>query len=179
MILPIYIYNHPVLRQPTIEVSKNDFMFNDLKLLVRDMYETMHNADGSGLAAPQIGSNGRILVIETEITDGVVFKGTFINPQILTSGGELFSFTEGCLSLPGIQAQVVRPGIILLHWFDEDWKEHKETFSGLPGRILQHEIDHLDGKLFIDHLEVEDKLKLSIALSKIEQKEIEYKYATI
>jgi peptide deformylase len=175
MILPIYTYNHLILRTPTINVSADN---PHIKSLIIDMYETLRNANGVGLAAPQVGSNIRLMIVEFEIFEGASFKGTFINPKILDKFGPIYEMNESCLSLPGIGAKIERHGSILLEYYDENWKKHNEFFHEIQSRILQHEIDHLEGKLYIDRINVEDKLKLAISLSKIDQGEFTCGYKT-
>ncbi len=154
MNLPIYLYGHPVLRKISAEVKAG---YPDLKKLVADMYETMYTSEGVGLAAPQIGRNDRIVVIDADPV-GESFpecagrKLTLINPVIEIIGDETESRMEGCLSLPGLSEKVKRVEHIRLSWVDEDFNPHQEEISGFLARIVQHECDHLEGKLYVDHI---------------------------
>lgn len=154
MTLPIYLLGQPVLRKQCEDITPE---YPDLKKLIADMYETMYNSDGVGLAAPQIGRAERIVVIDAApvgdaFPECVDRKLTLINPQITILDGEPISRNEGCLSLPGIAEEVKRVEHILLKWVDEDFNEHQEEISGFLARIVQHECDHLEGKVFTDHL---------------------------
>lgn len=154
MILPIYLYGQPVLR----EVAKDiDPSYPGLKELVADMYETMDHADGVGLAAPQIGLPIRVVVIDLDVLSDSMpeykdFRRTYINAHIIETGEEMVSMEEGCLSLPGIHENVKRPTRIHVRYMDEDFNEHDEWVEGYLARVMQHEFDHLEGKMFIDHL---------------------------
>ena len=155
MILPIYIYGHPVLRKETQDI---DASYPNLKELVDNMYETMYNADGVGLAAPQVGLVDRIFVIDLspladeESPQYEGLKKTFINARIINRSGDVSSIEEGCLSIPGINESVPRPDTIEVEYLDENLEPHTETFSGFTARVIQHEYDHIDGILFIDHI---------------------------
>lgn len=154
MKLPIYLYGHPVLRNQSEDITPD---YPDLKKLLDDMYATMYASEGVGLAAPQIGRNDRIVVIDASPIaetypecDGK--KMTLINPKIEILDGEKITRGEGCLSLPGISENVTRVEHIRLKWVDENFTPHEEEISGFLARIVQHECDHLDGKLYIDHI---------------------------
>lgn len=154
MKLPIYLYGHPVLRKECEEVEEN---YPGLKELIADMYETMAAAEGVGLAAPQIGRNIRLVVIDADVLgdDFPECEGrrlTLINPEIEILDGDKVSRNEGCLSVPGLSESVSRVEHIRLNWLDEDFTEHEEEMSGYLSRIVQHELDHLDGQLYIDHI---------------------------
>ena len=160
MILPIIAYGDPVLRQRAKDIEPGSV---DVKALSETMYETMYAASGVGLAAPQIGQSIRMFVVdgeplnedepEEDIDPGLIgFKKVFINPEIIEEAGDDWGFEEGCLSIPGIRGEVVRPEIIVIRYFDTDWVEHEEEYEGMAARIIQHEYDHLDGKLFTDYL---------------------------
>lgn len=177
MILPIYTYGELILQKAALDVKKEDD--KDLQELISYMYKTMYNANGSGLAAPQVGHPVNLIVIDAEIQDGVIFKGVFINSKILSYSGGTYTMSEGCLSLPGISAPVHRPGTIEIEYYDEKWKHHKNTFDGLPARILQHEYDHVIGKLFIDRLDILTKEKILLDLVNIKQKKIKTTYPIV
>jgi len=160
MILPIIAYGDPVLRKRAKEIEPGSI---DVKKLSEDMFETMYSASGIGLAAPQIGQSIRMFVVdgeplnedepEEDIDKSLVgFKKVFINPEIIEEAGDDWGFEEGCLSIPGIRGEVFRPEIVVIHYFDTDWNEHEEEYDGMAARIIQHEYDHLDGKLFTDYL---------------------------
>ena len=154
MILPIYVYGQPVLRKVAEDITPD---YPNLKELIANMFETMVHADGVGLAAPQIGLPIRVVTITLDplSEDSPEFKGfnkAYINPHILEIGGEEVSMEEGCLSLPGIHETVKRGNKIRVKYMDEDFVEHEEEVEGYLARVMQHEFDHLDGKMFIDHL---------------------------
>lgn len=152
MIYPIVAYGDPVLKKQAEEIGKGSL---DVKKLVEDMYETMYNANGVGLAAPQIGMSIRMFVVDAAPMDEENlkdFKKVFINPVIVEESEEEWGYEEGCLSIPGIRSEVFRPEKIKLNYFDENWKEHTEDFDGLAARVIQHEYDHIEGVLFVDHL---------------------------
>lgn len=154
MKLPIVAYGDPILRKKAEDIQKDEL---DLKKLVDDMFETMYGAHGVGLAGPQVGVSKRIFVIdaspfdedEPELAD---FKKAFINPQILEETGEEWPFNEGCLSIPDVREDVYRPENVRIKYFDENWTAHEETYKGLAARVIQHEYDHIEGRLFTDKL---------------------------
>jgi len=170
MILPVTVYGDPLLRKISKPIERND---DRLPELIANMYETMYHADGVGLAAPQVGFSLRIFIVdatpaanekEPELAD---FKKVFINPEILSTSGTPWSFEEGCLSLPNIHEDVVRDETVVIRYFDENWNEKTETYHGYPARIILHEYDHLQGKLFIDLLSPLRKRLLKSRLSDI------------
>ncbi|MDR1120154.1 MAG: peptide deformylase [Dysgonamonadaceae bacterium] len=154
MILPIYVYGHPLLRKIAQDITPD---YPDLKGLVANMFETMHNADGVGLAAPQIGLDIRVLVIDlTSYADTdhsfKDFKKTMINARILEADGEEKASDEGCLSIPGINESVYRKNHVKIKYVDVDFVEYEEDYYGHLARVIQHEYDHLEGKMFVDYL---------------------------
>lgn len=155
MILPIYTYGMSVLRKEAEDIDEN---YPDLKQLIADMYETMYHSDGVGLAAPQIGKSIRVVVITLDVLkdDYPEYEGfnrAYINPHILEyDETEIKSMEEGCLSLPGIHESVRRPTRIKVSYRDEDYVLHEEWVEGYLARVMQHEFDHLDGKIFTDRL---------------------------
>lgn len=154
MKLPVYLYGHPVLREASKELTPD---YPDLKKLVADMYETMYASEGVGLAAPQIGLNIRLVVIDADPVSETFpeCKGrklTLINPEIEILEGDSISRSEGCLSLPGLSENVNRVEHIRLKYLNEDFQAQEEEISGFLARIVQHECDHLEGKLYIDHI---------------------------
>lgn len=162
-ILDIRVLGDPVLRKPTKRVTE---ITDELKQLIADMFETMYAAEGIGLAAPQVGRTERLAVVDV---DGAKF--TLINPEILTSNGTDEKAEEGCLSIPDIYGDVERPGTVTIRATDENGKEYEASGTELLGRCFQHEIDHLDGKLFIDYL---SPLKRKAAMAKWEKAKAEY-----
>lgn len=154
MILPIYAYGQPVLRKVAEDIAPD---YPNLKELIENMFETMENAEGVGLAAPQIGLSIRVAVINLDVLSDDLpeykgFRKVYINPHILDVSGEEIAMEEGCLSLPGIHESVKRGDKIRVKYLDEKMEEHDEIVEGYLARVMQHEFDHLDGKLFIDHL---------------------------
>ncbi len=154
MILPIYVYGQPVLRKIAEDISVD---YPNLKELVANMFETMDNADGVGLAAPQIGLPVRVVVINLDVLseDHPEYKGfrkAFINAHIIERSGEEVNMEEGCLSLPGIHESVKRSNRIHVQYLDGNLEAHDEIVEGYLARVMQHEFDHLDGKMFIDHI---------------------------
>lgn len=154
MKLPVYLYGHPVLRAESADVTAD---YPELKKLVSDMFETMYASEGVGLAAPQIGRNDRIVVIDADpvkdaFPECAGRKLTLINPEIEILDGEKAVRSEGCLSLPGLSENVARVEHIRLRYQDEDLNPHEEEISGFLARIVQHECDHLEGMLYIDHI---------------------------
>ena len=152
MIYPIVALGNPVLKERASEIELNH---PELKTLINDMFETMYNASGVGLAAPQIGKSIRLFVIDAEPMDEEKLKGAkmvFINPLRVEEEGEPWPYEEGCLSIPGIREAVKRPEKITIQYYDEAGKSNTRTFEGMLARVIQHEYDHLEGKLFIDYL---------------------------
>ncbi|WP_374166245.1 peptide deformylase [Arcticibacter sp. MXS-1] len=152
MKLPIVAYGDPVLKKKAEDISKD---YPELGQLIQNMFETMYSANGVGLAAPQVGLSIRLFVID--ITDkeepGLEdFKKVFINARILEETGTLWDFNEGCLSIPDIREDVKRLDTVKISYYDENWVHHEEVFQGLAARVIQHEYDHIEGKLFTDKL---------------------------
>jgi len=175
MIYPIFLYGEKILRDKAIDVNLHDRLTD----VISNMFETMHNTDGIGLAAPQIGLSKKLIVIEKEISDGELFKGVFINPKIIAYSGRNVVYSEGCLSLPGISENIIRPYTIELEWLDEKLELHHSFFHEIPARILQHEIDHLNGLLFIDKMNYVDKLTKFTKLEAIKNKKVTTTYPTV
>lgn len=154
MIRAIVGYGHPVLRKVAQPIDKS---YPELETLINDMFETMYNAYGVGLAAPQIDLPIRLVVIDADpmkevYSEGEGFKRYFINPVIIEESGEPWAYQEGCLSLPDLHEDVMRKPIIKVRYQDLDFNEYEEEFSGIRARVLQHELDHLEGKVFTDRL---------------------------
>lgn len=181
MVHPIVVYGDPVLRQRAREIEQG----TDISPLVADMFETMHAASGIGLAAPQIGQSVRLFVVDgttlstdaDEAEPGMEhFKKAFVNPVMLEELGAPWEFEEGCLSIPNIREKILRKGILRIRYYDENWSLREEEYSGMMARIIQHEYDHLEGKLFIDYLSPLKKRMLKGKLNDISRGEVETEY---
>jgi peptide deformylase len=152
MILPIYAYGSPVLRKKGENITPE---YPQLKELLDNMYETMYSSHGIGLAAPQIGLPIRIFIVDgspIEDIEPANFKQTFINPEIIKEWGDEWKYEEGCLSIPTIRENVSRKPELTIRYLDENFVEHEKSFSGMAARIIQHEYDHIEGKLFVDFI---------------------------
>ena len=162
-ILDIRVLGDPVLRKPTKPVTE---VTDELRKLIADMFETMYAAEGIGLAAPQVGRSERLAVV-----DVAGKKYTLINPEIVSTNGAVEKAEEGCLSIPDIYGDIERPPDVTISALDENGNPYEASANELLGRCFQHEIDHLDGKLFIDYL---SPLKRRAALAKWEKEKEEY-----
>lgn len=168
MILPVIAYGDPVLRKVGEEITKD---YPGLQDIIANMFETMHNALGVGLAAPQIGKSIRLFVIETkpftereendededefspeEREQLANFRKVFINAKVIKEEGKEWVFNEGCLSIPKIREDVLRKPKIHIQYYDENFNFFDETYEGLAARVIQHEFDHIEGKLFTDKI---------------------------
>ena len=159
MILPIVAFGDGVLKKVAPEIDKD---FAGLTKLVQNMFDTMYDASGVGLAAPQIGKSIRLFIVDAapfaedekdeEAQKVKNFKEVFFNAKIVKREGEKCAFTEGCLSIPKIREQVMREPKIIIEYYNLNWEKQRKEFDGLAARIIQHEYDHIEGKLFIDHL---------------------------
>ena len=155
MILPIYTYGQSVLRKVASDITPD---YPNLPQLIENMFETMYRSDGVGLAAPQIGLDIRVVVITLDVLkddypEYAGFNKAYINPHILEyDESETVSMDEGCLSLPGIHEPVRRPTRIRVRYQDPDFTEHEEWVDGYLARVMQHEFDHLEGKVFTDRI---------------------------
>ncbi len=176
MIYPIVMYGDPVLRQKAKDIEPG----TDLQVLVSDMFETMHAASGVGLAAPQIGKSMRLFVIDGSVIEdepGMAdFKKVFVNPEMLEELGTPWEYEEGCLSIPNIREKVSRKERLTIRYKDENWNPHEETFDGLKARIIQHEYDHIEGKMFVDYLTPLKKRLLKGKLSDISKGKVDTEY---
>ena len=176
MIYPIIMYGDPVLRQKAKEVEKG----TDVKQLIEDMYETMHNANGIGLAAPQIGKSIRLFVVDGTILDDepnmVDFKKVFINPTLLEEKGSPWEYEEGCLSIPNIREKISRLEKVRIRYYDADWNLVEEQYDGLKARVIQHEYDHIEGKMFVDYLTPLRKRLLKGKLADISKGKVDTEY---
>ena len=154
MILPIYTYGQPVLRKEAEDIASD---YPELKELVQNMFETNERADGVGLAAPQIGLPIRVVIVDLrpladDMPEYADFKRAYINGYIVEEDGETILMDEGCLSLPGIHEKVARAEKVRIQYVDENFVEHDEWVEGFLARVIQHEFDHLDGKVFTDRI---------------------------
>ncbi|MFN8406279.1 MAG: peptide deformylase [Sphingobacteriaceae bacterium] len=178
MKLPIIAYGDPILRKKAVDISTD---LPDLDTTISNMFETMYAAHGVGLAAPQVGLSIRLFIVdgrpfaedEKELAD---FKKVFINPQILEESGDEWTFNEGCLSIPDIREDIRRQQKIHIAYLDEKGQAHEETYTGLAARIIQHEYDHIEGKLFIDKLSPLRKTMLKNKLDSISKGFIKVDY---
>lgn len=179
MIYPIYLYGHPVLRKKSEEIKSD---YPDLKKLVADMYETMYNSEGVGLAAPQIGKSIRLIVIDGDVLSDKFpeckdLKLTLINPQLeIMEDSDPVTREEGCLSLPGLSENVKRHEHVKLEWLDEDLKPHSQEFFGFASRIIQHEFDHLEGEVYTDHVAPIRKQLIKSKLNNIQKGKVSCDY---
>jgi peptide deformylase len=175
MILPIVAYGAQILRNPGKNISVD---YPGLTKLIEDMWETMYESSGVGLAAPQINKPVRLFIIDStqifnnleddeqgKYPDGPGFKEVFINPKIVKLNGELWPYTEGCLSIPKIREEIMRNEEVTIEYYDQFFQHHIKTFNGLTARVILHEYDHIEGKLFIDYLK---PLKRKLLKSKLD-----------
>jgi peptide deformylase len=164
MILPIVAYGNPILRKVGHDIDEN---YPNLGKLIEDMWETMYASNGVGLAAPQVGRDVRLFVMdsaqifsnmdekdkeEENYPDAPGIKQVFINAHIIEEHGDDWAYNEGCLSIPKIREDIYRAEEVTLEYQDQDFRKHTRTFNGVTARIILHEYDHIDGKLFIDYL---------------------------
>lgn len=178
MIYPVVLYGHPVLRKEAKEIDED---FNGLHELVEDMFQTMYKSEGIGLAAPQIGKSIRLIVIDAdplsdEFPELENFKRTLINPIITEFNDDYVSLSEGCLSLPGIREEVKRSTKIKVEYEDENFVLREEVLGGFAARVVQHEYDHIEGKLFVDHLTPLKKRLLKGKLTAIIKGKVDVNY---
>ena len=155
MILPIYLYGAEVLRKENVEVDLNDK--EGIEKLLTDMTDTLKVADGCGLAAPQVGINKRVVIVDgRELTDTYDYLKDFvrvmINPVVLEESEDVCEYSEGCLSVPGIYAEVCRPSKIKVEYYNENLDKVVEEFDRFACRMVQHELSHLEGNLFVDNV---------------------------
>ncbi|MBD3636439.1 MAG: peptide deformylase [Crocinitomicaceae bacterium] len=187
MILPIVAYGSPILKKEAEEIDED---YEGLNELIESMFETMYEANGVGLAAPQIDKSIRLFIVDASpfaepeegeepdpLAEGLEgFKKVFINPIIEEEEGEEWAFAEGCLSIPTIREEIMRKPKIRISYYDENWEFHDEEFEGYAARIIQHEYDHVDGILFTDHLSPLKKRLLKKKLTNISKGDVEVKY---
>lgn len=189
MILPIVAYGHPSLRKMCEDITPD---YPDLAELIDNLWETMYASNGVGLAAPQVNRPIRLFVIDSrqilenldedergEYGDEEGIKQVFINARILDEEGEEWPYNEGCLSIPKIREDVERPETLRIHYFDEKFQEHEDVFSGVTARVIFHEYDHIEGKLFIDYLKPLKKKLLRKKLDDISKGKVKVDYKMI
>jgi peptide deformylase len=189
MILPIVAYGAPVLRKVCSDIEAD---YSGLDKLIADMWETMYNSNGVGLAAPQINVPIRLFVMDSEqifankdedeelnYPDEPGYKGVFINAHIKALNGEPWSYNEGCLSIPKIREDVNREEEVTLEYDDENFNHHVKTFNGITARVILHEYDHIDGKLFIDHIKPLKRKLLQGKLNDISKGKIKVDYRMV
>lgn len=185
MILPIVAYGDPVLRKETEEITKN---YPNLEAVIENMFETMYEARGIGLAAPQVNIPIRLFIVDAtpfeddeDLTEDEqkyvsTFKKVFINARIVDESGDEWAFNEGCLSIPDVREDVFRQPEIVMEYQDENFKKHKETFNGMVARIIQHEYDHIEGILFTDKLSPLKKRLIKSKLTNISKGKVSIDY---
>ncbi len=186
MIFPIVAYGAPILRGVAKEILPD---YPHLQKLIEDMWETMYASNGVGLAAPQVNKNIRLFVMDSvqifehqdeedkrRFPDEPGVKEVFINSRIIKLIGEEWPYNEGCLSIPKIREDIMRPQSVTIEYFDENLEPHTKTFNGLTARIIQHEYDHIQGKLFIDYLKPLKKKMLKGKLNDISKGNIKVDY---
>lgn len=181
MRLPIYLYGNEVLREPSKEADINDR--EKLAALIADMKETLAGADGCGLAAPQVGESLRVLIVDgtgmTDIYDYLKdFRRTMINPVIVAESKTQTDYSEGCLSVPGVYADVRRPSKITVEYYDENFEKKTEEFDKFACRMIQHEMDHLDGTLFVDRVAPIRRKMITKKLQNISKGKVSTHYKT-
>lgn len=189
MILPIVAYGSEILRKVAQDIEPD---YPGLQKLLEDMWETMYSSNGVGLAAPQINKDIRIFVMDSaqifehqeedekgEYPDEPGIKKTFINAHIKSFDGEDWSYNEGCLSIPKIREDVMRPEEVTVEYLDENFEPHTKTFNGITARIIQHEYDHIEGKLFIDYLKPLKRKMLRGKLTDISKGKIKVDYKMV
>lgn len=179
MILPIYLYGSDVLRKENKEADLNDR--EGLMKLIEDMKETLKVADGCGLAAPQVGVNLRVVIVDgRELTDTYDYLHDFvrvmINPVVLEESEETCEFSEGCLSVPGIYAEVRRPSSIKVEYYNENFEKIVEVFDRFACRMVQHELSHLEGNLFVDNISPIRRKMLMRKLQAISKGSVQTRY---
>ncbi|TDG37343.1 peptide deformylase [Pedobacter changchengzhani] len=175
MKLPIVAYGDPVLKKVGTHIDQD---YPELKQLIANMFDTMYHASGVGLAAPQIGLPIRLFIVDfhDDEEDEPQYKKVFINAEILEETGEPWNFNEGCLSIPDIRENISRRPKIKVKYFDEHWVEHIDEVKGMPARVIQHEYDHIEGKLFTDRVSILRKTMLKSKLDAISKGDVKTDY---
>jgi len=190
MILPIVAYGSPVLRKVCADI---DAGYPGLQKLIEDMWETMYNSSGVGLAAPQVNKPVRIFVVDstqifknmeeddemTEYPDAPGTKAVFINAHVVEKAGNEWSYNEGCLSIPKIREDISRNESVTLEYQDENFETHTKTFNGITARVILHEYDHIEGKLFIDYVKPLKRTLLKRKLDDISKGKVKTDYRMV
>lgn len=181
MVLPIYLFGQQVLRERAKEADLNDR--EGLTKLIQDMWDTLAKADGCGLAAPQVGVSLRVFIVDGTVVAETYdylkdFKRTMINPEVIEESEETCDYSEGCLSVPGIYADVRRPSKITIRYYDENFEQVTETLDKFGARIVQHEYQHLDGGLFVDSIAPIRRKMVSKKLMSISKGKVSTHYRT-
>ena len=186
MILPIVPYGNVILRKVAAEITPD---YAGLADLISSMWETMYASNGVGLAAPQINKSIRIFIVDSvqiienldeedkdEYPGDEGIKQVFINPRLVSLEGELWAYNEGCLSIPKVREDVKRNEMVTIEYLDENFKKHTSSFSGITARVILHEYDHIEGKLFIDHLSPIKRKLIKGKLGDIEKGKVRVDY---
>jgi len=186
MVLPIVAYGNPVLRKVGVDITSG---YPGLKKLIEDMWETLYNSKGVGLAAPQVDKDIRLFIVDSvQVIENLDvdekdlypgdegYKGAFINARIAETEGEEWPYNEGCLSIPKIREDISRRRVVALQYQDENFESHQKIFQGLTARVILHEYDHLEGKLFIDHVSPLKRKLMRGKLSDISKGKIKVNY---
>ncbi len=189
MILPVVAYGHPVLRKVCDDITPE---YPGLEKLIADMWDTVYNSNGVGLAAPQINKPIRLFIIDTEqivadfededrlkYPNEVPIKQVFINAHMVDEWGEKWPYNEGCLSIPKVREDIQRHRQLRLHYLDENFVEQEKEFHGITARVIQHEYDHIEGKLFIDYLPLLKKRLIKKKLDDISNGKVKVDYRMI
>ena len=181
MVRPIFLYGSEVLRENAAPVDLSDKEY--ISTLVTDLKDTLAKAEGCGLAAPQIGESVRVLIVDgRDMTDVYPYLDGFtrvmINPEIVDESEKTIVYSEGCLSIPGIYCDVTRPESMTVEYYDENLEKKKETFDKFACRMVQHEMSHLDGDLFVDHVTPIRKKIITKKLVNISKGRVPARYAT-
>lgn len=179
MILPIYLYGSEVLRNENVEADINDK--EGLSKLIEDMKETLKVADGCGLAAPQVGINKRVVIVDgRELTETYDYLKDFfrvmINPVVVEESEDTCEYSEGCLSVPGIYAEVRRPSVIKVEYYNENLEKVEEVFDRFACRMVQHELSHLEGNLFVDNISPIRRKMIARKLQAISKGSVQTRY---
>jgi peptide deformylase len=189
MILPIVAYGNPILRKVCKPITAD---YKDLDILISNMWETLYNSNGVGLAAPQINHEIRLFLVDSlQIVEGAdeedketykdekPIKQVFINPTVLSLEGDEWKYNEGCLSIPKVREDIYRNQRVTITWQDEHFVPHTQTFDGITARVILHEYDHIEGKLFIDHIKPLKKRLIKSKLDNIAKGKVKVDYRMI
>ncbi|MEZ5071762.1 MAG: peptide deformylase [Bacteroidales bacterium] len=184
MVMPVHVYGMSVLRKVAREVPED---YENLDGLIADMFETMYASEGVGLAAPQVGKSLRLIVMDgspmaennPQEPELATFRKVLINPILLEETGDSWTFEEGCLSLPNLREEVSRPEKVRLEYYNENWELVEEVYDGIRARIIQHEYDHLEGRLFVDRINPIRRKLLSARLHAISRGKADCEYKIV